>query len=359
MDSAHLELAAAFATTIGGPVGTGRVATSASGTRRVLAALHLSRTPVCDDGRVDLLRHRSAAGVCASRRRPERSHLVDGRGPRRRRSRRGMGSGASNGDAESWLRRRSRSIAWPSSEPARSRRAGRTFAGPQMQTADTRLRLRLLLAVAGILGVAFVSAAVYLPRYPAFRARPLASEIAATEFRDPKDALALKKDLLQYETDNQIKIWTALAQALGAIVIAGGVYFTWRNLLIAQQNLRATELKLDVDRQGQITNRFTHAVGSTRCRVEGGATQPGSQTGRHLCPGTNRQGLARRLLDGHGDTRSVYARERAVATVLGATRVSCTTTQASRRSPGHPDRSRKRFSPRQPAAPLHARPSRG
>ena len=130
-----------------------------------------------------------------------------------------------------------------------------------MQTADTRLRLRLLLAVAGILGVAFVSAAVYLPRYPAFRARPLASEIAATEFRDPKDALALKKDLLQYETDNQIKIWTALAQALGAIVIAGGVYFTWRNLLIAQQNLRATELKLDVDRQGQITNRFTHAVG--------------------------------------------------------------------------------------------------
>ena len=46
-----------------------------------------------------------------------------------------------------------------------------------------------------------------------------------------------------------------------ALVLAGGVYFTWSNLRIAQQSLRATEQKLDVDRQGQITSRFTEAVG--------------------------------------------------------------------------------------------------
>jgi hypothetical protein len=122
-------------------------------------------------------------------------------------------------------------------------------------------RFQFGLAIAALLGVAFVGAAIYLPRYPATQAKPLASEIAATAFKDPKDALVLKKDLLQYETDNQIKIWTALAQVLGALVIAGGVYFTWSNLQVAQRNLRATELKLDVDRQGQITNRFTQAVG--------------------------------------------------------------------------------------------------
>jgi hypothetical protein len=122
-------------------------------------------------------------------------------------------------------------------------------------------RFQFGLAIAVLLGVAFVGAAIYLPRYPATQAKPLASEIAATAFKDPKDALVLKKDLLQYQTDNQIKIWTALAQVLGALVIAGGVYFTWSNLQVAQRNLRATELKLDVDRQGQITNRFTQAVG--------------------------------------------------------------------------------------------------
>lgn len=112
-----------------------------------------------------------------------------------------------------------------------------------------------------IVGIAFVGAAIYVPRYLATRAASLASEIASTTFQDPKDRLALQRDLLQYETDNQIKIWTALAQVLGALVIAGGVYFTWTSLQIAHENLRATERKLDVDRQGQITNRFTQAVG--------------------------------------------------------------------------------------------------
>ncbi len=137
-----------------------------------------------------------------------------------------------------------------------------------MEIAAKRFWFGLTLTV--VLGVGFVGAAIYLPRYPATQAKPLAEEIARTAFKDPKDALMLKQDLLQYETDNQIKIWTALAQVLGALVIACGVYFTWSNLLVAQRNLRATELKLDVDRQGQITNRFTQAVGQLGAELKEG-----------------------------------------------------------------------------------------
>jgi Pentapeptide repeats (8 copies) len=113
-----------------------------------------------------------------------------------------------------------------------------------------------------------VASAATLPQYPASRVAPLATEVASANL-DPKDALALKRDLLQYETDNLIKIWTTLAQAFGALVLAGGVYFTWSNLRIAQQSLRATEQKLDVDRQGQITSRFTEAVGQLGADVDG------------------------------------------------------------------------------------------
>jgi hypothetical protein len=97
-----------------------------------------------------------------------------------------------------------------------------------------------------------------IPNYPvnqldAYRSRPeIATALATVE---PKDRLTAEKDLLQYQTDNQIKIWTGIVQAIGAAVLAIGGYFTWRNLRVAQE--------------GQITNRFTQAIDQLGAEKEG------------------------------------------------------------------------------------------
>jgi hypothetical protein len=58
---------------------------------------------------------------------------------------------------------------------------------------------------------------------------------------------------LVHETASKIQIWTTIAQAIGGVALLLGLLFTWRNL-------RATQVKLDIDRQGQLTNRFTQAT---------------------------------------------------------------------------------------------------
>jgi hypothetical protein len=111
-----------------------------------------------------------------------------------------------------------------------------------------------------LLGVLAVAAylARDIPNYPTnqldtYRNTPaIATALAAVE---PKDRLAAEKDLLQYQTDNQIKIWTSIVQAIGAVVLAVGGYFTWRNLRVAQE--------------GQITNRFTQAIDQLGVEKEG------------------------------------------------------------------------------------------
>jgi len=59
---------------------------------------------------------------------------------------------------------------------------------------------------------------------------------------------------VEYAIDSRTRTWTLLAQVIGATVLAVGGFFTWRNL-------RVTQERLDVDRQAQITNRFTQAIG--------------------------------------------------------------------------------------------------
>jgi uncharacterized protein YjbI with pentapeptide repeats len=81
---------------------------------------------------------------------------------------------------------------------------------------------------------------------------------------DPKDRLTAYKDALQYRTDNQIKIATGLAQGFGALVLAVGVYFTWRTVLLTQR-------RLDVDREAQLTNRFTQAIGQLGAELKDGS----------------------------------------------------------------------------------------
>jgi hypothetical protein len=68
---------------------------------------------------------------------------------------------------------------------------------------------------------------------------------------------------LQYETDNRIKIWTAIVQAAGGAALLLGLLFTARNL-------RATQDKLDIDRQGQLTNRFIQATSQLGAELKGG-----------------------------------------------------------------------------------------
>jgi hypothetical protein len=104
---------------------------------------------------------------------------------------------------------------------------------------------------------------VRLPRYPAEQAD---SFLHRQEVADlpAKERSTLEKELLVYETDQRIKIWTAIVQALAGTVLLLGLVFTWLNL-------RATQAKLDIDREGQLTNRFTQAAGQLGAERKDGA----------------------------------------------------------------------------------------
>ncbi|HEV8194872.1 MAG TPA: pentapeptide repeat-containing protein [Ktedonobacterales bacterium] len=115
----------------------------------------------------------------------------------------------------------------------------------------------LLLSLVSMVTAVLLSVApmvLHLPQYPAHQAALFHQSIEKSrDVLPPKDRLALEKDLLLYETDNRIKIWTAIVQALAGVALLVGLLFTWRNL-------RATQLKLDIDREAQLTNRFTQAT---------------------------------------------------------------------------------------------------
>jgi len=71
----------------------------------------------------------------------------------------------------------------------------------------------------------------------------LRGQIAADRDLQFDKRAQLETTLLQYETDNRIKIWTAIVQAAGGAALLTGLLFTARNL-------RATQDKLDIDRRG-------------------------------------------------------------------------------------------------------------
>lgn len=102
-----------------------------------------------------------------------------------------------------------------------------------------------------------------LPQYPAHQATLLRQSVEITSLA-AKERLALEKDLLLYETDNRIKIWTAIVQALGGSALLVGLLFTWRNL-------RATQAKVDIDREAQLTNRFTQATTQLGAQLSDGS----------------------------------------------------------------------------------------
>src|ERR1022692_747856 len=101
-----------------------------------------------------------------------------------------------------------------------------------------------------------------LSRYPVRQAADLRRQLATHDLEFEK-RVQLETALLQYETDNRIKIWTAIVQAAGGAALLVGLLFTARNL-------QATHDKLDIDRQGQLTNRFIQATSQLGAELNGG-----------------------------------------------------------------------------------------
>jgi uncharacterized protein YjbI with pentapeptide repeats len=118
----------------------------------------------------------------------------------------------------------------------------------------------VLLLLTGLLALI---AALSISRYPTRQAADLRRQIVADRDLEFDKRVALETTLLQYETDNRIKIWTAIVQAAGGAAILTGLLFTARNL-------KATQDKLDIDRQGQLTNRFTQATGQLGAELKDG-----------------------------------------------------------------------------------------
>ena len=136
----------------------------------------------------------------------------------------------------------------------------------------------VLVLLAGFLALA---AAFSISRYPTRQAAELRRQIATEPGLEFDTRVQLESTLLQYETDNRIKIWTAIIQAAGGAALLTGLLFTARNLRATQDkndierqglanNLRATQDKLDIDRQGQLTNRFIQATGQLGAELKDG-----------------------------------------------------------------------------------------
>ena len=139
---------------------------------------------------------------------------------------------------------------------------------PNVTRAVAWLRARwFLTSLVTIVAAALLAAVVtllHLPEYPAHAADSLRdSEFVRRANLSHEARLALEKDLLLYETDNRIKIWTAIVQAIGGAALFIGLLFTWRNL-------RAAQLKLDIDREAQLTNRFTAATSQLGAQLSNG-----------------------------------------------------------------------------------------
>jgi hypothetical protein len=126
-------------------------------------------------------------------------------------------------------------------------------------------RRNLILSAITVLTILFVLVAagsiLDLTRYPVRQAASLRSQLASVD--DVEKHIELETAISQYETDNRIKIWTAIVQAAGGAALLVGLLFTARNL-------RATQDKLDIDKQGQLTNRFIQATGQLGAELKDG-----------------------------------------------------------------------------------------
>jgi hypothetical protein len=143
----------------------------------------------------------------------------------------------------------------------------------QIETAVIAFARQWWWAIVGPLGIAaVVGVGVVLSFDLARQTRDLMDSIGALSNDEitSKDRADLVRNALQYQADNLTKLWTGDVQAIGAVVLAMGGYFTWLNLRVTQQTLKATQDKLEVDREAQITNRFTQAIGQLGAETKDG-----------------------------------------------------------------------------------------
>src|SRR3954451_3786449 len=107
----------------------------------------------------------------------------------------------------------------------------------------------LALSVAGAVVVGLV-----LSWWQASSTAPLIDQ--AGQMANSKERIAALKDLAQYQTDYQVKLWTTIFQIVGGLGLVATGYFSWRNLRVTQE--------------GQITNRFTEAVAQLGAELKDG-----------------------------------------------------------------------------------------
>ena len=129
----------------------------------------------------------------------------------------------------------------------------------QNRKAFTLIGFVLLAGIVIVAGRALVN----LSQYPDRRAALVRDQLAKMTDQKTETRIPMETALLQYETDNRIKIWTAIVQAAGGAALLLGLLFTARNL-------QATQDKLDIDRQGQLTSRFIQATGQLGAELSGG-----------------------------------------------------------------------------------------
>jgi len=125
------------------------------------------------------------------------------------------------------------------------------------------LTLAVLVLLASLVVLVAARGILDLTQYPFRQAADLRRQLATVPDLPFEKRVQLETALLQYETDNRIKIWTAIVQAAGGAALLVGLLFTARNL-------RATQDKLDIDRQGQLTNRFIQATGQLGAELKEG-----------------------------------------------------------------------------------------
>jgi hypothetical protein len=82
---------------------------------------------------------------------------------------------------------------------------------------------------------------------------PARSNASLADVPDPGKRHELQDARLKLQND----VRTTLLQGLGGVAVLVGAFFTWRQL---QHNIQSSREEHDLERQGQITERFTRAI---------------------------------------------------------------------------------------------------
>jgi len=123
----------------------------------------------------------------------------------------------------------------------------------QWKTKDWIVERKATLIVIGIVLVPFI-----LWKVPEWQVRAYQKRLDANAISklDPKDIIQLQKDLITAENNARV----TLAQVIGGLVVLLGLYATFKNVKIAQDNHKVALDNLRVTEEGKLTERFSKAV---------------------------------------------------------------------------------------------------